>query len=1032
MTTPTLRAVVRPPAVASSTSLIAGYEILGMLGRGGMGVVYKARNIALGRVVALKMLHNTEYRDPELVARFLGEAQAAASLNHPGIVQVHEIGEAPVTDPETGERHATPFMAMELLTGGSLSDLLKNPIAMRDAAHIVELVARALAVAHRTGIVHRDIKPANILIGDDGTPKVGDFGLARRFADVRMTTTGLIVGTPAYMAPEQAADERIIGPAADIYALGTILYECLTGRTPFDGPSALSLLEKVRTDEPILPRRLNPKVPRDLETICLRCLRKSPLDRYPHADALADDLRNWQDGKPITARPVGRGERLLKWMARRPTAAALAVVCMLAIIGAIVGTASFTSQLEVERNAAIKAGKDADAQRAKAIQFAGEEQKARRRAEQIASANRLGLAHRLALAHDYPQACQLLFETPPEDRGWEFHFLDGATRDRCQTLVLGDFPRSIAAAPRGEPLVLITVDNNAQLWNLGMNIHRVQTFPDGRAGCFHPDGASIFLTSRRNPPVVISLHTQTPPRTFGGTGGNYIGAAWSRDGKSVAALEMNPQTGAKVLRWWDVASGTLRRTVSVDPQIHASAPVFSPDDRLVLVGVSETMRAWDMASGDEAEPPVEVRGAWHVAWGPGGTSLAAVLPDRDAATDIPHRMKIRLRWGGQRPIDVRPPEFGRTDVLSVFSGNGRFLATAGTNGGFRVWDVVRGGEVFAGDGHSERLAGLAFLPDSERVVTASFDQTVRVWRVTPPDHEIERPVTGGTVLILGFHPTTGELYAGGALPIPIYALPPDAPEAPAREVARGSAIEIAFDPRSKGFAVVDRDGACRIFDGAGTVVRTIPPADRVDGCGIAYRDDGRAIAVATSSGVSVRDPATGGEAWSSKTPGRGHPRSVCFGPGARKLFVAVGDYASEKGVLAVFDAVRGGSPTVVPGVPTPESLLTHGGRLYVGGQDGVIRILDPETFEEVGRFEGHLGAVFSLAMTPDGTRLVSGSSDRTVRLWDTSTFQHVFTLGPLRHTASRVAVSLSGRMIAVGTGGGSVRMFRLTAPPDPH
>jgi len=277
---------------------VPGYEVQGELGRGGVGVVYRAQHLRLNRSVALKMLLAGPYAQPEERARFLREAEAVAALRHPHIVQVYDAG----------EMDGRPYFTMELVEGGSLAQKIAGmPQPARPAAELLAVVAEAVHAAHQNGIVHRDLKPANVLLTADGTPKISDFGLARQLeGGAELTLSGTPMGTPSYMAPEQArGDRKAIGPATDVYALGAILYELLTGRPPFRAASATATLQQVVADEPVPPARLNPQVPRDLQTICLKCLHKEPSRRYASAQALADDLNRFRRGEPVLARPVG-------------------------------------------------------------------------------------------------------------------------------------------------------------------------------------------------------------------------------------------------------------------------------------------------------------------------------------------------------------------------------------------------------------------------------------------------------------------------------------------------------------------------------------------------------------------------------------------------------------------------------------------------------------------------------------------------------------------------------------------------------
>jgi tetratricopeptide (TPR) repeat protein len=323
----------RPPGTGPAPELpwpgpealaVPGYEVFEVLGTGGMGIVYRARQVALGRMVALKMIRHAAHTSAEARRRFQSEAEAIARLQHPHIVQIHEVGEA----------DGLPYFSLEFCGGGSLEKQLDGtPWEARRAARLVETLAGAVAAAHAAGIVHRDLKPANVLLTADGTPKVSDFGLARRLDAAGQTVEGAILGTPSYMAPEQAGGKgKEAGPAADVYALGAILYELLTGRPPFRAATALDTLQQVVSEEPVAVRRLQPKAPKDLETICHKCLEKDPKKRYASAAALAEDLRRFGAGEPVVARPVGGPERLWRWARRKPAQAGLLAVGLLAVV----------------------------------------------------------------------------------------------------------------------------------------------------------------------------------------------------------------------------------------------------------------------------------------------------------------------------------------------------------------------------------------------------------------------------------------------------------------------------------------------------------------------------------------------------------------------------------------------------------------------------------------------------------------------------------------------------------------------------
>jgi serine/threonine protein kinase/formylglycine-generating enzyme required for sulfatase activity len=355
-------AQLEPAAVAAA---IPGYEIVREVGRGGMGVVYEARQAGLNRTVALKMILAGAFAGQTELARFRTEAEAIARLQHPNIVQIHEVGSW-----RAGAKNSPlPYFSLEFCPGGSLEQKLAGtPLPPPDAVALVQTLAQAMQAAHQKGIIHRDLKPANVLLAEEGTPKITDFGLAKTLKDEgrrmkdeseasssgssfilhpsSLTTTGAVLGTPSYMPPEQAQGHRQSpGPTGDVYSLGAILYECLTGRPPFKAATPLDTLFQVVRQEPVPPDQLNAKVPRDLATICLKCLRKEPGQRYATAAALADDLGRFLRGEPILARPVSRWERAAKWVRRNRAVAALAAV--LALVLVVVATAGLWIHFQI-------------------------------------------------------------------------------------------------------------------------------------------------------------------------------------------------------------------------------------------------------------------------------------------------------------------------------------------------------------------------------------------------------------------------------------------------------------------------------------------------------------------------------------------------------------------------------------------------------------------------------------------------------------------------------------------------------------
>ncbi len=354
--------MVLQPRITSQNYLpeVAGFELIEEIGRGGMGVVYHARQLLLNRPVALKMLLSGEYAGEDERHRFQREGQSVARLRHPNIVQVYLVG----------EQGGRPYLCMEFIAGPSLAVIAAgHPLAVSIAAKMVQDLSGAVHAAHQHGVIHRDLKPANVLLEGSGkltpesrndervwslvTPKITDFGLAKRVDDARLTHSGAVIGTPSYMAPEQA-EGRIaeIGPSTDIYALGAILYELLTGRPPYLGSNASDTIRQIATDDPVPPRLLQPRIPRDLETICRRALERDPRRRYLSAQALSDDLRRFREGLPVVARPVTLMERFWKWSRRRPAAAGLLAVSSVASLALLITWAYFTFALKVQRDEA--------------------------------------------------------------------------------------------------------------------------------------------------------------------------------------------------------------------------------------------------------------------------------------------------------------------------------------------------------------------------------------------------------------------------------------------------------------------------------------------------------------------------------------------------------------------------------------------------------------------------------------------------------------------------------------------------------
>ncbi|MBX9626366.1 MAG: protein kinase, partial [Gemmataceae bacterium] len=639
---------------------VPGYELLHEVGRGGMGVVYKARQTALGRVVALKMILAGAHAGPADRERFRREAQAVAALQHPHIVQVFEVGEA----------GGHPYLALEYVAGGSLAQYRPGqPWPAREAAALVELLARAVHYAHGQGVVHRDLKPANILLagvvksssrqvvtsGDQSgsrlddmrrddlmTPKITDFGLAKRLdsapGDDGPTRTGAVMGTPSYIAPEQAAGKaREVGPAADVYSLGAVLYELLTGRPPFRGETPLDTVLQVLKDDPLPPRRVQPGVPKDLDTVVLKCLNKEPERRYASAFALAEDLRRYLAGEPIVARPLGPWGRGLKWARRHPAAAAFAGMTVAATVAvvAVLGVAyaqvrEAVVQKEKEAEVARRATDREAAERRRAEDLTFEAQAAWAEAamqsaelERAAERNRraayaLQLAQVAALAERDPDRAAKLLDDPGRCPPDLRDFTWGHLRRLCRRE-----DRVYVGHPPGEALNAVAVA---------------------------PGGAFVATAGEHGPVHVWDPRTGRLMALLTGGWGAVRGLAFSPDGGALAAAGENG-----TVRVWEFPAAVLdtaRRTMSAVPLIQTVMPsvslpaalilpvggrvpadcvAFSPDGRTLAAGLGNgTVRFWDLA-GWRANPLDAA-----AAGGVGAVGLAAARGDEvKAAGEVP-------------------------------------------------------------------------------------------------------------------------------------------------------------------------------------------------------------------------------------------------------------------------------------------------------------------------------------------------------------------------------------------------------------
>jgi eukaryotic-like serine/threonine-protein kinase len=1066
-----------PGSTAASARLrVPGYEVLQELGRGGMGVVYQARQTELGRPVALKMILAGAYAAAADLARFKAEAEAIARLQHPHIIQIHEIG----------EHEGLPYFSLELCPGGSLDKKLSGtPLPPASAAALVEQLARAVQAAHEKGVIHRDLKPANVLLAEDGSPRLTDFGLARKLDGAGQTASGAVMGTPSYMAPEQAAGQsRQVGPAADVYALGAILYECLTGRPPFRAATTLDTVRQVLTKEAVPPRQLNAQVPADLETICLKCLQKEPGKRYATAEALAEDLRRFGAREPIRARPVGRLERVAKWARRRPTAAALLGVSALSLVVLAAGGLFFTSRL-AERNRELveqrdraktlagqeaEARKDADAQRAAAVaaRQQAEAQLSHVHAERglrlLEAGTALGLLDLLAArraAEDVPRLRQsrtLLWS------GWE-----AAYSGRLEQVLPSQAAvTAMAFAPEGRTLATREQDGTIRLWDFSTARARgtIRT-PQARAGAklaFAPDGETLRLHWRvgglgsgaqtwdvatgrpLTPPIKASrpeekvclspdgrwlitcagatlqqrdARTGKPRGPSWKAAGPVAALLWSPDGKLVVTL-------GNQLQWWDAATGKPHApcTPAPDRKRVTTSPnplAFSPNGRWLICRFptfqTETVLVHDAATGKPLGPPVTVDSLHgEVRVSPDGTTLATVRSGLGGLQE--GRVQLwRTATGKARGAPLQPE--GDAACLA-FSPDSRLLATGGRDGAARLWEVETGRPHGPSLGHAGQVTGVAFGPDGRLLATLDEGGTVRLWQTAVPPPR--KPALEVSASHFAFGPNGKWLAVVGEKAIRRWELTTLRPLGrPLRQEEPSEAL--ACSPDGTLLAVGTAKGI-RLWDVAsgkphGTLLE-FPQGLAV----LAFRRDGKYLAAMSGEGVvQMWDPATG----------KLHDPPF-KGGGAQAAFFDLqistdGKLVATRCTFGVLLWRADTGQALPPSARQITCAMSPDGKVLVGGGEGAegLSVQDPLTRRTVVRLPGARFSLLPAEFSPDGKLVAVPNEDQTVQLWDVTTGKRHGPRLVTRQPIQRVVFAPDGKLLVTVAAGGDLRLWDIAS-----
>jgi WD40 repeat protein len=1082
--------VAPEPADAVSPTFIRyfdDYEITSEIARGGMGVVFRARQMSLNRPVALKMILAGQLANEAEIRRFYTEAESAANLDHPGIVPIFEVG----------EHEGQHYFSMGFVEGQSVSQrLAAGPFPPREAAALLAKVADAIEYAHQRGVIHRDLKPANILIDASGSPRVTDFGLAKKLkSDSALTGSGQIMGTPSYMPPEQAGGERgEVGPAADVYALGATLYALVTGRPPFQAATAMDTVLQVLSDEPVPPRRLNTSVPADLETICLKCLEKEPGKRYATAADLAADLRRFLADEPIVARPVTSLERVAKWVRRRPAIAALVFIGLVALVttAALVGVFSqwrvavaSAQEAMTQQTNAVVARNEAKDQERKAILARDEaerahrtEAQARRASDQDRAALReqqdravaelhvrnIGLAYQEWLAGNVARAEELLASCPSRLRFWEWGYVRHLCHAELLTVPGFSRPTVVAFASDGKSIISVDGAGAIKLWDAATG--RGQRLASATVMPLMLDRVRLRLAGvnpkQPGPVQVWDLESPGPPKLlkrFDQIDGLVGVGAFSPDGKVLAGGTHSGQ-----VHFWDIDRDTAAKKPIAGRKEEVTALAYSPDGRLLGVGKENGwVEIWEVESGLRRHVfrghPSRDAQVKQLAFSPDAKRLATVGVDGTAKIwAVDDGRPLVTLWGH------------RGFLLGVaFSPDGRFVATAGYDHTVRLWDAENGENLEIYRGHNGIVHEVTFSPDGRRLLTASWDTTFRLWEIG-----------------------AGEL-AGAGVASSKSATPLRDP--PERTISgRTAAVAaLAFHPSAPHIASVDWDGFLRIDDlgTRRTILSTsVPPNEKKPARGdtaimdkslgaVGYSPDGKRLAVGTGGAIAdvhgmvyVIDAESGIALCHTAALG-GPISALAFSPDGRRLLVATGNLRGLRGAaptVGVFDAAtraqlasykehtvvvldaafnRDGSLAATTGLdgairiwgPSDGKKQRRLGKdsafrglawspdgallAAVGLLDESVRIYRTRDGTELKRLHGHSGEVYRVAFSPDGKRLASAATE--LKIWDVTTGLELLTQ---RHHSGEiydVEFSPDGRWLATAGFDGTI-VVRSRAP----
>lgn len=1004
---------IPPNLLGSENSLpnITGYELIRVLGQGGMGTVYEAKHLGLNRTVALKTLRSGRDTSADEITRLRREAEVIAKIQHPNVVQIYDVGEL----------DGGLYLALEYVEGGNLSEQLKGvPIDDHQAATLIETLARGIHIAHEQQIIHRDLKPANVLITKENVPKITDFGLAKIIQDdTGQTRTGAYMGTPSYSSPEQA--EGLIhelGPRTDVYALGAVLYELLTGRPPFKGTNVLATLDAVRFQEPIRPVLFNHELEEDLEVICLKCLRKEQQGRYQTALELAEDLRRFREGEPIHARPVGRVEKAFKWINRHPATAGLLFTGVIALVALIAfGITKYAqSKLEETNQELVKTSEQLKASNKQLDEARNEVVNANLT---LKKTNRqLDVARQTAENFRYAADINLA------RRAWEDgrivrmrSLLDGLTPTRTGDKDFRSF----------EWYYLNHLPNTGgeKLSDHATGIQRVRFNRDGKLFASVGERLIIVWNAETNERSVVLNTFGQPNRDI----------AFSPDGKYVVVVVSRRDFRANI-RLLDMSrlplgSKQMRQIPSLIPipvRAYAQSVCFRPDSREFAVGLANgQIVRWDMLAKKALPPIMHARKIHAVQYNPTGTMLASAS---ELGTICLWDVKT-----GKQIRELNPYERGSIHDL-CFSPDGSRLVSGNSAGRVHLWDVKTGEKLLTLKGHRGSVNAVAFDPKGTRFASASDDFTVRLWNAK--SGQLQRVLRGhlGDVNGLVFHPRKPELFSGSADKIVRRWLLNEDQESESMQFQLPP-MSLAVHPSKPFFAVGKREGIIEIRH---TQTREIlqritlqqqpmsslafhPTKDILLSSGfgnhillhhlwLPSQNHQRAIAVATLSGLTNHVWTLAGlldEQVKTRSIPRLDTQGLCFSPDGLHFAIAAKNsnvMIYDSNSLQLTQTIHSHQLAVHAVAYSP-----NGQQLASGGADGRVRIHDPKIGKGLAALSGHVGTILTVAYNPQGTRLASAGDDQIIRLWNPNTGKELLQLKGHDGPIHRVCFNQEGSRI---------------------